>query len=465
MRRRCGTWLWSGLTVLVLAAPSGAGEPNRPQAAWRALMAGDAKAATAGKRLDAVLDACAGQPSRVKALIATDAAYEPLKPGRHARKLKFTGAGKARAVDLTVRLPRRYTPKSPWPVLLAAHGQYGSGATIVRMMELLLGRDVERYVVVAPTLPGPKHFNGRPYQGRTYLQSLAWARRCVNVDDDRIVVSGYSQGAHVSWHLATMHPRLFAAAAPLAGVPWFEGSPYTNNSYLENLAHLPLWAVWGEKDTRAAGVMSNVHFARLAARRLGKLGHKHFTGTELKGVGHAGCWPRPPALARYFAKHKRRPMPKAFAHFFHRPHHARGYYLQALKFTRAAFDFTKKVAVPLGPDAKDATDEQIVQAVAYRLNKYLFKLSGALDTKANALSIRTLGISAVRVYVMEGMFDLARPVTLKLNGRTWRGRVPVSARCLLTHYARTRDATALIVNELDIDAAGKVTVRHKPRGQ
>ena len=83
------------------------------------------------------------------------------------------------------------------------------------------------------------------------------------------------------------------------------------------------------------------------------------------------------------------------------------------------------------------------------------------DTKANALSIRTLGVSAVRVYVMDGMFDLARPVTLKLNGRTWRGKVPVSARCLLTHYADTRDATALIVNELDIDAAGKVTVRYK----
>lgn len=462
MRRRNGTWLWSGLAVVASAVAAGAGGPDPTRAAWRALMTGEPPPAADDKRLDAVLDACDGEVSRVKALIAADAVYEPLKPGRHARKLKFTDAGKTWTVDLTVRLPRGYTPASSWPVVLAAHGQYGSGATITRMMELLLARDVEKYVIVAPTLPGPKHFNGRAYQQRTYLESLAWVRRHVNADDDRVYVTGYSQGAHVAWHLATMHPRLFASAAPLAGVPWFEGSPYTSNSYMENLAHLPLWAVWGEKDTRGTGVMSNVHFARLGAKRLGELKNKHFTGTELKGVGHAGCWPRPPALAAYFAKHKRRPVPGTFEHLFHRPNHARGYYLEALKFTRAAFDFTQKVSIPLGPEAKDATDEQIVQAVAYRLNKYLFRMSAAMDAKANALAIRTLGVSAVRVVVMDGLFDLARPVTVSLNGRSWRGDVPASARCVLAHYAATRDATALILNELEIDAASRVTVRYKP---
>jgi len=89
-------------------------------------------------------------------------------------------------------------------------------------------------------------------------------------------------------------------------------------------------------------------------------------------------------------------------------------------------------------------------------------MSAALDAKANALAIRTLGVSAVRVVVMDGLFDLARPVTVSLNGRSWRGDVPASARCVLAHYAATRDATALILNELEIDAASRVTVRYKP---
>ena len=76
-------------------------------------------------------------------------------------------------------------------------------------------------------------------------------------------------------------------------------------------------------------------------------------------------------------------------------------------------------------------------------------------------AIQPLGIRAVRLYVMAGMFDLAKPVRLHYFGRTWRGRIGVSAKCMLHHYAATRDATALVYNEIDLFVTGKAVVRHK----
>ena len=61
---------------------------------------------------------------------------------------------------------------------------------------------------------------------------------------------------------------------------------------------------------------------------------------------------------------------------------------------------------------------------------------------------------------MANMFDLARPVTLKNGIRTWRGSIPASTECMLKHYASDRDASALIVNEVDFSDTGRAVVRY-----
>ena len=83
-----------------------------------------------------------------------------------------------------------------------------------------------------------------------------------------------------------------------------------------------------------------------------------------------------------------------------------------------------------------------------------------LSSHANALTVRAKRVRRVRVHVMDGMFDLSKPVSLRLGSRGWSGRVKPSAKCMLKHYAAERDASALILNEVDIDLVGKVTVRY-----
>jgi len=248
---------------------------------------------SATRQLQAVLSACDNDPVKLKALIASDTAYEAFEPGWLRRVVEVHDGEKKYDTEFHVRVPKGYTPTRSYPVLLVAHGQGGDGKSFAQFIANLLGEDVDKHILLAPPMPGPNVYSGRAYQEQAYLLPLLWTKRNLNVDDDRVVITGYSQGGHVAWHIATMFPRQFAAALPMAGKPWFEGSPFTQDMYLANLGNLPVWAIWGEKDTAPPPKIGNVEFCRKTASRLKELGNKHFKGTELKGVGHVGCWPEP----------------------------------------------------------------------------------------------------------------------------------------------------------------------------
>ncbi len=407
-------------------------------------------------RLDAVLTACDNDPEKVRALIASDVYYIPYPAGWTSITSRVRDGETELPLEVHIRIPRDYDPAKSYPLLLAAHGQHqGGGMGIGRAMERLLGENVERYLLVAPTLPGEARFNARPYQEQTFLLPLQWAKRNLNVDDDRVYVSGYSQGGHVSWHLAVLFPDLFASAVPMAGVPWFEGSPHTGDMYLENLAHLPVWAIWGEKDAgQNARDLGNRDFCRQAAARLGELQNEHFRGTELVGVGHKGCEPAPREFAAYLAKHTRATIPQSITHRFHLEHHGRSYWLGALELTAKPIDFSQGLRVEILSEAPP-TPEEAKAAIRKEILRNLFEFSGELDREANALKLRGKRVRRLKVQILDGMLDVSRPLTVRFMSGTWKGEIPVSARCMLEHYARTRDATRLVLNELDIKNTGK----------
>jgi len=428
-------------------------------AAWRELLARPDPPA-AKEHLDAVLAACGRDVGALRRLIASDAAYAPIEAGWHSRSVQIRGAdGKREDVRFAIRVPRSYRPDRAHAVLVAAHGQHGSGRQMAAMIARLLGGEAERYILVAPTLPGPRHYSGKAYQERAYLEPLRWVRRRLNVDDDRICITGYSQGGHCTWHLATLYARHFAAAVAMAGVPWFEGAPHTANMYLENLEHLPLWAIWGEKDAPAPPAIGQVHFCRSATRRLEELGNGLYRGTELPGVGHGGCWPNGRKLAAFLAAGRRKAAPLRVTHFFHLEHHKRGYWLEANRLAARPMRMDRPIRVRFSRRPSETDGEK---AMDRYFRRYLFKMWGEVDRETNTLTVRTSRVTSVRIYLIDGLLDLSRPVTLKFGRRSWRGEVPASARCMLHHYADTRDATALVVNEIDLPVTARALIRYKP---
>jgi len=454
------TWL---LGILLIITPISADEQlnSSIRAKWQQLFA-HPQPHLAEKQIDAILQACGNNVETIKLLIASDKTYPAFKAGWYRRATKVADKGKTYDVEFFVRVPAGYIPSKSYPLVIIAHGTGGNGRDFGRQFVWRLGNEAEKYIILAPTLPGPKVFNARAYQEETYLKPLNWVRLNLNIDDDRIYISGYSQGGHVTWHMATMYPHLFAAAVPMAGVPWFEGGLALCNSYFENVKHLPIWAIWGELDKVRPDIPGDVDLCRAAAKRMKELGNTNFIPGEIPGGRHGDCWPKRGKLAAFFASHKRNPMPVEFAHFFHLQQHRRGYYIEAIKLMHTPVDFSKKprIVVHVRPGQR-ITPKQATEYVRKYYEKLMFKMWGRLDKQNNTLSIHTKGISAVRIYVMDGMFDFNKPVTLRWGARVWRGKVPCSAKCILTHYAATRDATALICNEIDFYSSGRAIVRFK----
>ena len=157
---------------------------------------------------------------------------------------------------------------------------------------------------------------------------------------------------------------------------------------------------------------------------------------------------------------KRPPLPLNYYHVFHMPYHARGYYVEALAFARPPMDMRKKQPVFLRPGVKP-TQANLVEATRRLYAAKLYRLAVTTDAKRNIIRIQPAAVTKVRVYLLDGLLDLSKPVIVSFSGRTWRGRVSASSQCILHHYTQTRDATRLILNEIEIDARGKAQVRFK----
>jgi pimeloyl-ACP methyl ester carboxylesterase len=451
--------------ILLLFSPASAGDEAASSRAWGQLFAQPAPGKAAAQ-MEAVLKACDNDPGRLQALAASDKAYEAFKAGWQRRTLPAPAGDQDHECEFFLRVPADYAAEGSksWPLLLLAHGQKSNGAEFGKIMEKLLGEAAEGYVIVSPTMPGEAIYNGRAYQEQSWLAPLAWARRALNVDDDRLFVTGYSQGGHHTWHLATMFPHLWAAAVPMAGVPFFEGSPFVTNLYLPNLSNLPLWAIWGEKDRAQPPALGNVDLCRAAAAELQRLGNANFQGTELPGAAHDQCRPRRQELLGFLSRHKRTVAPVSLTHFFHSRRHGRAYYLEALEYGHSPLDLTKPPRVRI-ESASPPTQEQVEAATQALLERQIFKLSATLEPARNSLTIRADSIRKVRLYLFDGMLDLAKPVTIRFWRHTWKGPIPRSARCLLAHYADDRDATALVANEIDLDIAGKAVLRYDDKAK
>ncbi len=439
-------------------AASASGQTQDAAGAWKELFAVENPAGAPG-RIQAVLNAVGNDPAQLRKLIEADVTYKKFPAGWLKRSTQVQDGKTTYDVNFLVRIPPGYDGTKSFPLILAAHGQTSRGELIARTMLWLLGDKRDEYVIVAPTMPGPKHFNARRYQEQTYLKPLDWCRRNLNIDDDRIYLSGYSQGGHVSWHLATMFPRHFAAVVPMAGIPFFEGGLVTSTIYLENLSNLPLWAIWGEKDGATPPALGNVDSCRIATKRLKELGNKLYKGTELPGKGHGGCYPPSGEFAKFLDAHKRNTTPEKFQHRFHLAHHTRGYYLRAERLAHKPADFSKtvKIKLPLGkkPNQRDA-----IAAIRRYVRRSMFRFSAERKPDTNELAILAVGVRRMRLFVTDGMFDLSKPVRLRYWSRSKKLKIPVSAKCMLLHYARTRDRTNLVLNEVTLDITGQVKLRY-----
>jgi len=182
--------------------------------------------------------------------------------------------------------------------------------------------------IVAPTNRRPYGFNWEDWGRMDALEVYDIATRELNIDPNRIYLTGHSMGGHGAWHLGSLFPDRFGAIAPSAG--WLSFWSYRVRDKIEeetpmakmlmrpnlpsntfvmanNYNQLGVYILHGSNDDNVPADQS-----RQMAAHLEKF-HKDFIYHEQAGAGHwwdnsdepgADCLDWPP-MFDFFARHAR----------------------------------------------------------------------------------------------------------------------------------------------------------------
>jgi poly(3-hydroxybutyrate) depolymerase len=116
-------------------------------------------------------------------------------------------------------LPPDYAPARRWPLIIMMHGFNPPNPPYVRWWDAAKRHDAtaDRHdvIVLEPLGRGNAQYLG--IGELDVLRCLAQAKERFSVDDDRVYLTGESMGGSGTWLIASHHPDLFAAAAPVFG--------------------------------------------------------------------------------------------------------------------------------------------------------------------------------------------------------------------------------------------------------
>jgi predicted peptidase len=170
--------------------------------------------------------------------------------------------------DVTVRyllfVPKDYQPTGQkWPLMLFMHGYGECGTDDLDLVKkhgpakVVESRPDFPFIVISPQCPPPlaadpnsatakrdkDSFNliEHAWKPEEMIQLIDHTIKELNVDPDRVYVTGLSMGGYGTWRLAATYPDRFAAAVPICG----GGEP---EKMATALSKVPIWAFHGEKD-------------------------------------------------------------------------------------------------------------------------------------------------------------------------------------------------------------------------
>ncbi len=140
----------------------------------------------------------------------------------------------------SIYVPETYTSERTWPLIIALHGGSGNGRdflwTWVREAKSL------GYLLVAPTAVGNTWSD---VEDVGLLEIISWLNRRYRVANDRVLLTGLSDGATFALLYGLAHPDTYRAIAPLCGVL------HPANQALGNLGRapgMPIYLVHGALD-------------------------------------------------------------------------------------------------------------------------------------------------------------------------------------------------------------------------
>ena len=137
-------------------------------------------------------------------------------------------------------LPLNYDPAKKWPLVVYLHGYNQDNPEYINWWSVDKRHDPSTdkhgVIFIEPHGRGNTQYLG--IGDRDVLKCIEMAKQKFNVNDDQVYLTGSSMGGFGTWNVATRHPELFAAIAPIYG-----GSDYHVNVSPDNIKKMSSWEI------------------------------------------------------------------------------------------------------------------------------------------------------------------------------------------------------------------------------
>ena len=317
-----------------------------------------------------------------------------------------------------VVVPEGYDPEFSYPVEFLLHGgvarpEWGPGVEWWRSGYANLQRE-DRIIVVPAAWR--EAFWWHDNQADNLPAVLREVKRLYNVDDNRVSMTGISDGGTGAYFFAFKQPSEWASFLPYIGHPGVLRNPAGGVNYrlfFENLTAKPLYIVNGELDRLYPATSLQSFVDVLIEARV------EHVFRVIEGGGHNTRWlpEETPAIEQFKTGHPRDPFP----------------------------EFLQWVA-----DRDDRYNRNMWLRVDEMANpEYLAVLKAKRE--ANRFTVEATAVAGFSLLLNPEEIDFSQPVVVDVNGETvYDDMVEQSADTLLRWARETLDRQALVTAEIRI---------------
>ena len=319
--------------------------------------------------------------------------------------------------------------KDRYPLLVFLHGAGGNGADLVNNKVWQGAADTLGVIFVAPTSHKSCDWSYHEDCMSQVVMLVQHLKRRYPVDDDRVVLSGFSMGGRGSFSVGVAYPDPYCGVVPVAGTI---GAVQNTSDlgvhqkyccpHVENALNLRLHYISGDQDVPLLVYQNRGCELCLKSMK------NEYVYTELPGVGHVmpmGTWSK--AVAWTLAK-PRAPYPATVIY--------NQAYQDSSQYPTGMWAQTKLKLPQYWADMDARADT----AMAARLQATVSK---------NTITLTTVNVSKATVYLADGLLDLSAAVTITDGAKVLHsGKVQRDRRFLLTEARRRGERSMIFANRV-----------------
>jgi len=390
----------------------------------------------------------------VKTGVTFDEAFRRLKDGRtYEAQPQGVIRSNYNAPDgvqyhYALNIPSTYDPAKRYQVRFQLHG--GIGGRVLNEPrgsgEIGALAGAEQIYVIPYAWVGAAWWSD--HQVLNFNTILDIIKRSYNVDENRVVVSGVSDGATGAYYIAMHDTTPYASFLPLNGsIEVLTANGIDDGAiYPNNLRNKPMFVVNGGRDR-----LYPTRRVEPYLQHLMRGGVQIDYQPQPDGEHNTAWWPEVKDVYETFVKtHPRDPHPDKSSWEAGDLYHARAHWLVINRIGNEA------------PGTKDLPDLNVMRDYD-RMADFIpqagmmferKKMSGRVDLTrtANTVQVATSNVTAFTLLLSPDKFDLTQPVKVVANGReVFNGRVERNVETLLKWAARDNDRTMLYAAELAIN--------------